>query len=416
MDTPISIREINRAKMKKYGIVISFLVMIILFFYKSLDWFQPESSLKDLTIATVEKGNMLQTLNASGTIIPAFEYTINAPVVTEIIKIYLTNGAEVDAGIKIMELDQEFTVLEYEKLNDELMLRKNNISKLNLQLDKDLNDIQLQNQIKALQIDETNAQILSQVRLQNVGGASLEDIEKVKLQLKIMQIEKSMLDNELKYKKSFNHVEKQNLELEYNIQSKRLKELSKKLTETIVIAKNKGVITWINENLGKTVQQGEPLVRIANLDSYRVEATTSDRNMQWLNVGTPVIVRINNTDIQGTIYHTLPTIENNTIKFHISLQDPNHVALRPNMRADISIVVAEKQHALRVKLGPAITSGNTQEIFKVKDNIATKVKIEKGMTNSDYVEIVDGLDEGDQIIISDTKKLNRLSQFKIKAK
>lgn len=126
---------------------------------------------------------------------------INAPVVTEITKIHLTNGAEVEpCGLKILELDQEFTRLEYDKLNDELSLRKNNIDKVKLLYDKELRELDLKNQIKGLEINEMDAQLKSQIRLKNVGGAAEEDIEKVKLKLSIMAIEKKMLENELTYR------------------------------------------------------------------------------------------------------------------------------------------------------------------------------------------------------------------------
>jgi HlyD family secretion protein len=413
MDKPLDSKEIRNKKIKQLATwSISIGLILIVCFY-ALKRLAPKAKSKEIFLATVEKGDMMQTLTASGTIIPAFEYTINAPVVTEIKSIILTNGALVEAGSKILELDQEYTTLEYEKLKDELLLKKNNIEKLKLQFDKELKDLDLQNQIKGLQINETDAQIKSQTRLKNVGGAAAEDIEKVKLQLDIMEIEKKVLENELTYKRKINVVEKDNLELEYGIQVKRLTELRRKLSETTVTADKSGVITWINENIGKTVQVGEPLVRIADLESYRVEAVTSERNIQWLKVGTPVRIRVNNIDLNGTISHTLPSIENNTVKFHIVLEKPDHEALRPNQRTDVHIITSEKNNTLRLKIGPGVTSGISQDFFVVKNGIATKVKVNKGMNNPDYVEILSGLQEGEQVIISNTEKYKNLSQFKI---
>ncbi len=414
MDTPIEKSEIRKKKNVQYTkwLIIATLVGGAVFW--GIKFLEPEAAIKDITIATVELGDVLQTLTASGTVVPALEYTINSPVVTEIKKMYLSNGAQVEAGTKILELDQEYTALEYERLQDELLLRKNNIEKLKLQFDKELKDMDYQFKIKGLQINETDAQIKSQIRLKNVGGAAAEDIEKAKLQLSIMEIEKNLLENDLIYRKKLNVIEKKNLELEYGIQTKRLSELRRKLTETTVKADESGVITWINEDLGKTVQVGEPLVRIANLQRFRVEAMTSDRNMQYLKVGTPVKVRVNQKDLNGTISHTLPTIENNTIKFHVSLEQPDHEILRPNQRVDVYIITAESMQTRRIKNGPANTSGSTQDMFVVRGGVAQKVKVTKGLTHPDYVEILGGLEVGDQVIISDTKKFDKQTTIKLK--
>ncbi|HMP31683.1 MAG TPA: HlyD family efflux transporter periplasmic adaptor subunit, partial [Saprospiraceae bacterium] len=301
MDRTLSNAEIKSTRLRGLIKVVLVILVVSIASWLLINRIKPQVAEKDLYTATVESGDIVQTLTASGTVMPSFEYTINAPVVTEIKKIYQTNGALVEKGSTILELDQEYTALEFEKLKDELSLRKNNIEKLKLQFEKELRDLDFQNQIKALQINETDAQIKSQIRLKNVGGAAAEDIEKVKLQLNIMEIEKKALENELSFKKKLNMVESENLQLEYGIQTKRLSELRRKLTETTVRAEQSGVITWINEDLGKTVQIGEPLVRIADLKRYRVEAVTSDRNMQWLKVGTVVRVRINNLDLNGII-------------------------------------------------------------------------------------------------------------------
>lgn len=414
MDKPISVIALRQRRLKKTGIIVLLAAGIVL-----LLWWLPrlaahDLSAKDITVATVETGSVLQTLSASGSVVPAFEYTINAPVITEIKKIYLNNGANVQPGNKILELDQEFTALEYEKLNDELLLKKNNIDKLNLQYEKELKDLGHQFAIKALRINETDAQIKAQIRLKNVGGAAQEDIEKVMVQLSIMKIEKDVLENELAYKKKLVLLEQNNLQLEYAIQAKRLAELRRKLNETTVKAEQSGVITWINESLGKTVQPGEPLVRIADLQRFRVEASTSDRNMQWLKPGTGVVVRIGNQDLAGTISHTLPAIENNTVKFHVALEQADHKALRPNLRADVYIITAQRDNTLRLKTGPAMATGSLQDMYVLKQGVAHKVQVTKGLTNPDYVEITDGLRAGDRVIISGYQKMKNAATIKIK--
>lgn len=413
MDQPISNTVRRQRRYKRLALWLGGGAAVGLLLWSLLRITEQGIRPQDITIATVETGNVRQTLTASGSVIPAFEYTINAPVITEIKTIFLSNGARVQPGEKILELDQEYTALEYQKLQDELLLKKNNIEKLKLQFAKELKDLDHQFAIKGLQINETDAQIKAQVRLKNVGGAAQEDIEKARLQLTIMQIEKDVLENDLTYRKKLEVLDRNNLELEYQIQAKRLAELRRKLSETTVTAEKSGVITWINEDLGKTVQVGEPLVRIADLQRFRVEAVTSDRHLQWLKPGTPVLVRINQQDLNGTISHTLPTIENNTIKFHVALEHPDHEALRPNLRVDVYIITAERHQTRRLRVGPAMATGSQQEMYVVRDGMARRVTVSKGLSNTDYVEIVDGLEVGDRVIISAYDKMKNAPTIKL---
>lgn len=373
----------------------------------------PSISIKSLVVATVEQGEVMQTLTASGTVVPAYEYTLNAPVVSEIKHIKKRGGESVQPGDIILELDQEYTALEFEKLNDELMVRRNNLNMLKLDFDKSLRELEFQHQIKALQMAEMDAQIQSQSRLVELGGAAAEDLEKTKLQLQIMQIEKNAQENELAFRRQKNEIEKRNLELEFDIQSKRLAELRRKLNETSVTADREGVITWINADLGKTVNIGEPLVRIANLNEFSIEAVTSDRNMDHLVAGTPVKVRVNREELDGTITQTLPTVENNTVRFLVTLQSPNHPDLRPNQHVEVFIVTDKTTEAKRLKMGPSITGGSEQELFVIRENVAHKVLVVKGLTNPDYVEIKSGLEVGDRVILTDMNEYKHLTKINL---
>ena len=413
MDREISKSEQSAGKLKRFIPAVVILGLIALAYYLIRTTLQKTGKSSDFHIVQVEQGNIRSTLTAAGLVIASSERVINSPVSTEIEDVLLSTGAEVKKGDLILKLDQEFTGLEYESLEDELSLRRNNIDKLKLQYDKDLRDIDYQDQIKALQLSELKAQLSDQERLLNIGGATAEEVEGAKLQLSIAEIEKKVLENELQFKREVNETDKNNLQLEYDIQQKRLRQIGRKLKETQVKAPAAGVITWINEDIGKTVTEGEPIVRIANLNKFEIEATTSDRNSKELQIGLPVEVRINREKMMGRITRVLPEIVNNTVKFYVGLDDAAHQSLRPNLRTEIYVITGEKENVLRAKRGRGLKAGATQFVYKVSDNKAVKTRITKGLISSDYFEVVDGLTVGDRLIISDTEDFDHMDQFEI---
>ncbi len=411
MDRQLSTQEQRKGNLKRWlwigGSIIAFAGLI--WFSRSL--LRTKADHSDFLIAKVEKGDVINTLTASGLVVPAFEREINAPVATEIKQVNLSTGSEVKPGDVILELDQEYTRLEYEKLKDELELRKNNIDKLKLKFDKDLRDLDYRDQIKALQVTERKAEVIDQQRLLEIGGSTQEELERTQLQLSVLELEKKMLANELDYSREVNVNEKKGLELEYKIQEKRLSELRRKLTETKVSSPQNGVITWINEDIGRTVQEGETLVKIADLNRYLIEATISDRNTEKISLGQAVNIRIGRKRLSGEIARISPTVENNTVKFYVKILDEDISILRPNMRAEIYVITQKKEQVYRIKNGVAFNGAANLELFFVEGNRAVKKAVKKGISNADYVEILSSVKLGEQIIISDTEPYRKLDQF-----
>ncbi len=411
MDKQISQSEQKKNRLKGYAPWIIGVLVLVGAYYGMRKVFTKKADSKDFHIVQVEKGDIRQTLSAAGIVVAASERVINAPVSTEIEEVLISTGTAVKAGDLILKLDQEYTQLEYDRLNDELSLRRNNIDKLKLQYDKDLRDIDYQDQIKALQLSELKAQLSDQERLLSIGGATAEDVEAANLKLSIAKIEKKVLENELAFKRSVNTTDKNNLQLEYNIQRKRLTELKRKLTETQVKSPQNGVITWINEDIGKTVAEGEPLVKIANLNRFKVEATTSDRNSEKLQIGLPVEVRIGKDRLAGKIDRILPEIVNNTVRFFITLDEDDHDALRPSLRTEIYVIQNEKKDVLRAKRGSGLKGTKTQFLYTVNENQATKVRVTKGLVSAEYFEVTAGLKEGDKVIVSETEDFDHMDSF-----
>jgi len=414
MDREISSKERDNSKIWQILKYIGIIAILAIAFYFTRELLTKKGEMDDFFIAAVEQGDIANTLTATGIVTPSYEREINAPVNTEIKNVVLPKGTVVKKGQLIINLDQEFTKLEYERLSDELELRQNNIEKLNLQFDKDLKDLDYTDQIKALTLSQLRAQVKDMERLVEIGGATAEELEQAQLKLEVAEIEKQMLENNLTYTQKANVKEKRNLELEFTIQQKKLKELRRKLTETEVRAPLDGVITWILEDVGRTVSQGEPLVRIADLNSYVIEASTSDRNTEKINVGMSVNVRLNNKRLTGTISNVLPAVENNTIKFLVELDNSDDESLRPNMRAEVYLITDQRSNVLKIKNGAAFNGAKNINVFVIEGDKAVKTRITKGLSNSDYVEITSpNIRKGQRIIVSETEDYDHMDEFQI---
>jgi HlyD family secretion protein len=126
-----------------------------------------------------------------------------------------------------------------------------------------------------------------------------------------------------------------------------------------------------------------------------------------------VKVRINGTDIRGRVATVNPSIENGILTFMITLEDKASPLLRPHLKAEVFIITSFKEQTIRVKNGAAFDGSVEQEIFVINAGKAMRRKVRVGESNFDYVEILNGLHPGEEIIRTDMTQYKHLDSFTI---
>jgi len=361
----------------------------------------PSVKRSDITTAVVEKADIENTLTASGEVLPEFEEVLSSPINASIKQVLMDAGAKVTKGQSILTLDKAATRTEYEKQQFQLESKRNEISKLKLDLDKSFYDIQSNNAIKQLHITDLTDAVENAKRLFKAGGGTRESIEQAELNLKIAQLEKQQLENEIKSKQQTMRLEIKEAEIASSIQLNDLKELNRKLQLADIVASRDGVVTWTNNNIGTTVREGDPLARIADLGSFKVTGSIADTYLGQLHNNMPVIVRLNDTLLRGHIATIYPSIQNNIVSFDVRLDDRHCRQLRPNMKVDVFPITATHSQTLRIANGSAFKGVSPQDVFVVSNGKAERRSIHTGLTNFDYVELLDGVSVGDVLITSD---------------
>ena len=85
--------------------------------------------------------------------------------------------------------------------------------------------------------------------------------------------------------------------------------------------------------------------------------------------------------------------------------------MKPNLKVEIFIVSDKKSNVLRIQNGEAFNGAKTQDVFVVQGDKAVKRTIEKGLSSTDYVEILSGVKAGDRIIITETEEYKNMNEF-----
>jgi HlyD family secretion protein len=326
----------------------------------------------------------------------------------------LSPGASVRPGQQILILDKSLSLIELDKLKDQLELKRNSVEKLKFQLEKESLDAELENQIKGLSINRQKTELEDTRRLFKVGGRTQEDISRSENALKISELEKDKLENQVRYNRQSKSTNIRESELQVRIEENGLKELQHKLKMADLVADRPGVLTWVNDKVGTTVNEGEMLAKIADLQSFRIEGSASDTYAEQVQIGLPVIVRINETDLRGLITQIKPSVENDVVQFSVQLDDAQNAALRPNMKVEIFVVTSRTKQSVRVANGPAFNGKKRQSIFVLENGIARRREIEVGLSNFDFVEIKNGIRPGEKVIVTDLSRFEHLREITLK--
>nr|WP_068888760.1 HlyD family efflux transporter periplasmic adaptor subunit [Pedobacter panaciterrae] len=414
MDREISLKQQASRRNKIYLLVLAAIVITAFGFIQFKGMVEPSVKRSTFTQSIAETGAIEATVPASGIVTPEYEVTISSPVNAKIEQVLFNAGERVLAGQSILRLNKEASLLAFEKLNEEQHVNRNKINQLSLGLQKSLDELKTQYSIKQMKISSLETALDHEQSLLAIGGSTDENVKQAHLTLNVAQLELTQIKNQIDNQKATMQADLKSLGYEINIREKDIKGVSDKLKNAAISSPRNGVITWVNNKIGSEINEGEELVRIADLSSFKVEASISDTYADEVKAGRAALIRINKTDLRGNISNVQPAVENGTIKFSISLSNKNSKLLRSNLKVDVFVITSYKENTIRVKNGAAFNGSEEQKVFVLERENAVSRKVKIGESNSDYVEILSGVKAGESIITSDMQDFIHLNKVKIK--
>jgi len=187
--------------------------------------------------------------------------------------------------------------------------------------------------------------------------------------------------------------------LEKNLQSAK-----EALDMYYIIAEHSGVVDVANIKEGQNVMPGSPLISVVNADKLKLDATLSETYVSYVKTGNPVNITfpdINKT-MKAKVSYASKTINPVTRTFNVEVNLPNDNDLHPNMVGELKIVDYEKPNSFVVPINTIQQIDDADVVFVAAKQgsqfVAKKVTVKVGKSYNGLAEILDGLNEGDQLI------------------
>lgn len=374
----------------------------------------PSVSRTRVRVEKVDRGPVEASVSANGTVVPDLEEVIASPVDARVLRILKRAGDAIKPGDSILELDLSESRVAFDKLERDVEIKRNEQRRSRLDLQSRLADLDASTEGKRLEVESLRARLAQQNELAKSGLVSKDGLReaelneaKAALELKRLTATRAITEEMTKAQ-----IDGMNLELA-TLESQR-REARRVLDLGSTRSDRASVVTWTVTEAGSLVRRGEPLARISDLKSFRIEATVSAIHGRALRAGLEAVVRLGGTDLRGELATVEPTVRDGVMRVWIRLAEPTHAVLRPSLKADVYIVTDRRADALRVARGPFLTGEAAQDIFVVREGRAFRTRVTLGLLGYDTVEVANGLQTGDEVIVSDMTNYIHARELKLK--
>jgi HlyD family secretion protein len=406
-------RGYRRRMLVKRGVAAAAgLALVVVVFVLLPGWLRPSVDAGRLRTAAVDRGPVEGTIEASGTVVPAFEKVLSSPVEARVVRILKRPGESVAPGDEILELDTSASETELERLEDLLAQKRAEQEELRLDLDSELADLTSRIETGRLDAQIHRYRLEQDRKLAAEGLLAEEALREAEVSSKKAEIGLRQLEDSLERTRRSHAAQLRGLELDFEILRGQRDATRRELELATTRADRVGVVTWVVREEGATVRRGDVIARIADLDSFSVEASVSDVHAARLAEGQPVRVLVDGEALAGQLSSVHPTIENGVVRFDAALDQPSHPKLRNNLRVDVLVVTGRRPDALRLPRA-SFPAGAAAQVFVVEGDRARRRAVRFGLTGYDYVEVVDGLTGGDEVILSDMSPYLHLDEVEI---
>jgi HlyD family secretion protein len=367
-------------------------------------------------IDTVKRGQMLREVRGNGTLVPQVTRWVPAPAEGRVEKILVQAGVEVGAGTVIVELSNP--LMEQQTLDAEFQVKAAEADQESLRVRLESENMTQQSATASINAEYSQAKIQLDTDEALAKQGLVPD-----LLLKISRVKVQDLANRLRVEQQRLAIAGKATKAQMNAQAARIQQLrtlaklKKDQVEALKVrAGTNGVLQVVAVQEGQQVTPGVNIARVADPASLKAELKIAETQIKDVRVGQPVAVDTRNGIIQGRVSRIDPAAREGTFVVDAELTGPLPGSARPDLSVDGTIELERLNNVLYVGR-PAFGQGQqTVGMFRLTPDgqEAVRTQVALGRSSVSTIEIVSGLKEGDQVILSDTSTMDSYTRIRVR--
>src|SRR5438093_2130336 len=416
MDVP---RPDLLAKKRKHRIItISAIVIGVVLATVGLSRLKPAVPSVDRStvwIDTVKRGPMVRQVRGLGTLVPEEIRWIPANTEGRVEKIIVRPGANVESDTEILEMTSP--ELEQAAHDAELQAKA---------ADAELATLRANLQRELLDPEATTAKVRSDYEQAKMERQTNDQLAKnglvAELVYKTSKVKEAELANrnEIEQKRlnfSRDSIEPQLASKQAAVdQAKQLAKLKLDQVEALhVRAGMSGVLQQLPVEIGQRVKVADNLARVADPTKLKAQVKIAETQAKDIQINQQAVIDTRNGVAKGHVMRVDPAVEQGTVTVDVAFDEPLPSGARPDLSVDGTIELERLNEVIYVGRPAFGQENNTVGIFKLvsgSEAVRTAVKLGKSSVNT--IEILDGLQPGDQVILSDTSAWETRERIRLK--
>jgi HlyD family secretion protein len=369
-----------------------------------------------LLMDTVKRGPFMRQVRGPGTLVPEDTRWIPATTDGRVDRILLQPGATVTADSVILELSN--AQVEQEAVNARLQLQsaRAQLDNLRVQYENDL--LTLESQLAALEAESEQArltadaaealarqQLASEIdRRQSVLRAETL-ARRVQLEQKRLASTRGSLETRLQVPRAVVD------------QAHAIAQLNDARQQSLQVrAGFTGVLQQVTVDVGRRVMPGTNLARVADPGRLKAALQIPESQARDIEVGQVAEIDTRNAIIAARVTRKDPAASNGTVTIDVTPTEPLPKGAVPDLGVDGTIQLERLENVLFVGRPPSGRDGGTVGLFRVATNArdAERVRVRFGNTSATSIVVIDGLAEGDRVILSDTSTWDKYDKLRLR--
>jgi len=364
----------------------------------------------------VKRGPMLRELRGIGTLIPEDIQWIPAQTEAQVDRIVLKPGAIVKSDSIILELSN--LTLKRDVLDAEYQLKaaEADYANLKVQVNSDLLNQRATEAAVRSEYEQAKIQHAVDEKLvsEGIGSTVTAELSKVKEeQLGVrVQLEADRTKNtadaaQARLQAQASHVDQQRAL--YELRHAELQALH-------VRAGLNGVLQLVPVEVGQHVLPGTNLARVADPKKLKAEIKVAETQAKDAVIGQKATIDTRNGVVAGHVSRIDPSVQNGTVTMDVAIDGPLPDGARPDLSVDGTIEVENLKDVLYVGRPVHGASQSTISLFKLTPDgsEATRANVKLGRSSVNTVEILQGLQVGDRVILSDMSQWDNYDRVRLK--
>jgi HlyD family secretion protein len=394
-------------KRKKRIIIVASIVLGVVLATIALSRLKPAVPGVDRStvwIDTVKRGPMVRQVRGLGTLVPEDIRWIPANTEGRVEKIVVRPGAHVEADTLILELTSP--ELEQAAHDAELQAKA---------AEAELTSLRATLQREVLDQEATTARVHSEYEQAKMERQTDDQLARnglvAELTYKTAKVKEAELANrdQIEAKRlafSRDSIEPQIASKQAAVdQANQLAQLKLNQVEALhVRAGMAGVLQQMPVEIGQRVKAGDNLARVADPTKLKAEVKIAETQAKDIQNLQKAVIDTRNGTVEGHVVRVDPAVEQGTVRVDVAIDGELPKGARPDLSVDGTIELERLNDVVYVGRPAFGQENNTVGIFKLvsgsSDAVRTPVKLGKSSVNT--IEILNGLQPGDQVILSDT--------------